>query len=181
MKIVNKKIEELTPYENNPRKNAEAVPFVAESIKTFGFKVPIVIDKDGVIVSGHTRYKAAKSLGLSEVPCVVADDLNDEQIKAFRLADNKVGEIATWDFEKLHIELDELEEIEMQDFGFYLAGEEDDFENIFDPQEEKEEEAEEEKKEEDGYKVVVKFKTKEEANELLKELLADGYECEVVQ
>lgn len=117
MKIVNKKLEELTPYENNPRRNDEAVPYVAESIKQFGFKVPIVIDKNGVIVSGHTRYKASKSLGLAEVPCIIADDLTEEQIKAFRLADNKVGEIATWDDELLAGEIEGID-LDMGEFGF---------------------------------------------------------------
>lgn len=101
MDIVLKKISDIRPYENNPRKNDEAVKYVAESIKQFGFKVPIVIDKDGIIVAGHTRYKAAKKLNLKEVPCIVADDLTDEQVKAFRLADNKVAEKAEWDFELL--------------------------------------------------------------------------------
>ena len=108
MNIVNKRIDELIPYEKNPRKNDEAVKYVAESIKAFGFKVPIVIDKNNVIVAGHTRYKASKKLKLTEVPCIVADDLTDEQIKAYRLADNKVAEKAEWDFELLDSELDEL-------------------------------------------------------------------------
>ncbi len=94
MKIEYKKIDDLKPYENNPRFNDDAVEYVANSIKEFGFKVPIVIDKDNVIVAGHTRYKASMELGLEEVPCIVADDLTDEQVKAFRLADNKVGEKA---------------------------------------------------------------------------------------
>lgn len=95
MEIVYKKLQDLKPYENNPRFNDDAVEFVANSIKEFGFKVPIVIDKNGVIVAGHTRYKASIELGLKEVPCIVADDLSDEQVKAFRLADNKVSEKAT--------------------------------------------------------------------------------------
>ena len=117
MKIVNVKLENLIPYENNPRNNDNAVEPVAKSIKEFGFKVPIVIDKNNVIVTGHTRYKASQLLGLEEVPCIVADDLTDEQIKAFRLADNKVGELATWNFDKLNLELEGLE-INMSDFGF---------------------------------------------------------------
>lgn len=96
MEIINKKLDELIPYEKNPRKNDEAIQYVANSIKEFGFKVPIIIDKNNVIVAGHTRYKASKELGLKEVPCIIADDLNDEQIKAFRLADNKVSEMAEW-------------------------------------------------------------------------------------
>lgn len=118
MDIVNLKLEELKPYEKNPRKNADAVKYVAESIKQFGFKVPVVIDRNNVIVAGHTRYKAAKKLGITEVPCIVADDLTDEQVKAFRLADNKVAEKAEWDFDLLFDELDDILNIDMESFGF---------------------------------------------------------------
>lgn len=117
MNIIEKRLEELTQYENNPRNNEYAVEGVANSIREFGFKVPIVIDKNNVIVSGHTRYLACKELGIETVPCIVADDLTDEQIKAFRLADNKVSEVALWDFDKLNMELAEIE-IDMTDFGF---------------------------------------------------------------
>lgn len=117
MEIINKKIDELVPYVNNPRFNDDAVEYVANSIKEFGFKVPIVIDKNNEIVAGHTRYKASIELGLDEVPCIVADDLTEEQIKAFRLADNKVSEKAEWDFELLQEELEDLN-INMSDFGF---------------------------------------------------------------
>lgn len=110
-------ITELKPYPNNPRKNDHAVDAVAASIREFGFKVPLVIDKDGVIVAGHTRYKAAQKLGLKELPCIVADDLTDDQIKAFRLADNKTAELAEWDFELLDLELDDIE-LDMGEFGF---------------------------------------------------------------
>ena len=120
MQIINKKIEEIKPYERNPRKNDEAVKYVAESIKKFGFKVPIIIDKEGIIVAGHTRYKASKELGLEEVPCIIADDLNEEQIKAFRIADNKVSEKSEWDFELLEEELNGIFDIDMSDFGFDL-------------------------------------------------------------
>ena len=82
MRVRNYKIENIKPYENNPRNNEEAVQYVANSIKEFGFKVPLVIDKDRVIVTGHTRYKAAKLLGMEELPCIMADDLTEEQIKA---------------------------------------------------------------------------------------------------
>lgn len=98
IKITQKPIADLIPYSRNPRKNDEAVPMVMNSIKEFGFKVPIVVDKNNIIVCGHTRFKAALKLGLETVPCIVADDLSDEQIKAFRLADNKVSEKAEWDF-----------------------------------------------------------------------------------
>lgn len=119
MQIINKTIDQLTPYEYNPRNNEQAVQYVANSISRFGFKVPLVIDSAGVIVAGHTRYKAAMALGLTEVPCIVADDLTPEQIKAFRLADNKTGEFARWDDELLKKELDELmDDFDMSDFGF---------------------------------------------------------------
>ena len=122
MEIKEIKIEELKPYENNPRHNEAAVGPVANSIKEFGFKVPIIIDKDNVIIAGHTRLKAAKLLGLETVPCVLADDLTEEQAKAFRLADNKVSELAEWDFDDLERELEELDamdlDFEMSDFGF---------------------------------------------------------------
>lgn len=118
MKIIEKKVEELIPYFNNPRNNEVAVDFVAASIKEFGFKNPIIIDKDGVIVAGHTRHAAAKKLGLESVPCIMADDLTEQQIKAFRLADNKTAELATWDLEKLEIELEGIDDLEMTDFGF---------------------------------------------------------------
>ena len=112
MKIVNLKTEQLIPYINNPRNNDDAVDKVAASIKEFGFKVPIIINKDNVIVTGHTRLKAAKKLGIKEVPCVIADDLTDAQIKAFRIADNKVSEYAEWDGDLLKIELEQLEEMD---------------------------------------------------------------------
>ncbi len=120
MNIVEKRIEELTPFENNPRHNDGAVEVVANSIKEFGFKVPVIVDKDNVIVAGHTRIKAAELLGIEKVPVIVASDLTDEQVKAFRLADNKTAEIAKWDYEKLEIELQGIASIDMGDFGFEL-------------------------------------------------------------
>ena len=117
MTIIEKALNEIKPYENNPRDNAPAVDAVAASIEEFGFKVPIVIDKDGVIVAGHTRYIAAQKLGLETVPCIMADDLSDEQAKAFRLADNKVSELAMWDNDKLMQELGEID-MDMSEFGF---------------------------------------------------------------
>lgn len=119
MQIIEKKIEELIPYENNPRKNENAIQFVANSIKEFGFKVPIVIDKNNTIVAGHTRLLASKKLGIETVPCIIADDLNEEQIKAFRLADNKVSEFSEWNRELLKKELNDLfEKYDMNEFGF---------------------------------------------------------------
>ena len=109
---------DLTPYENNPRRNDGAVEAVAASIREFGFKVPVIVDANNVVVAGHTRLKAAKRLGLSTVPVIVADDLTPEQVKAFRLADNRVGELAEWDLGKLDIELGEIPDIDMGSFGF---------------------------------------------------------------
>lgn len=117
MQIINKATDGLKPYKRNPRKNDGAVDAVAASIKEFGFKVPIVIDTDGEIIAGHTRFKAAKKLGLKEVPCIIADDLTPDQIKAFRLADNKTAELADWDFELLQLELSDIQ-LDMTDFGF---------------------------------------------------------------
>lgn len=118
LEIEYKPIDELIPYENNPRINDDAVDKVAESIEQFGFKVPIIVDKNNVIVAGHTRLKAAKKLGLDEVPVIMADDLTEEQIKAFRLADNKVAEFSYWDYEKLEQELNEIVNLDMSQFGF---------------------------------------------------------------
>lgn len=124
MNIINIKLSDLKPYERNPRNNKEAVDYVANSIREFGFKNPIIVDKNNVIVAGHTRYLACKKLGIKEVPCVIADDLTDEQIKAFRLADNKVAEIATWDLDLLDEELNDLLNFDMSDFGFDVGLEE---------------------------------------------------------
>ena len=118
MKVIMRSIADVIPYENNPRVNDKAVEAVAASVKEFGFKQPIVVDSAGVIVVGHTRLKAAKLLGMDKVPVVVADDLTDEQIKAYRLADNKTAELAEWDFGKLQEEMDALKDVDMSVFGF---------------------------------------------------------------
>lgn len=117
-KIVYLPIDSIKPYEKNPRKNENAVQYVANSIQNFGFKNPIIIDENKVIVCGHTRRLAAKELGLKEVPCIVADDLSEEQIKAYRLADNKTAEMSMWDDGLLKLELDGIIDIDMSEFGF---------------------------------------------------------------
>ena len=117
LQVTQMKIAEIKPYDNNPRINDDAIDAVARSIKEFGFKNPIIIDKDNVIVCGHTRRLAALKLGLTEVPCIKADDLTDDQIRAFRVADNKTSELSTWDLDKLKVELGEIE-LDMSDFGF---------------------------------------------------------------
>lgn len=110
MEIKNIKLADLKPYENNPRNNDKSVDMVMRSIREFGFKVPIVVDQNNVIVAGHTRYKAVIKLGWDEVPCIVADDLSENQIKAFRIADNRVAEFSKWDVDKLFEEVDGLDE-----------------------------------------------------------------------
>lgn len=138
MKIVNKSVAELIPYANNPRDNETAVDAVASSIENFGFKNPIIIDKNNEIIAGHTRLLAAKKLDMEEVPTIVADDLNEDQIKAFRLADNKVAELANWNSDALEEELEGLQGIiDMEQFGFddmlqdvEAIVEEDDFDEV---------------------------------------------------
>ena len=139
MQIIYKKLEELHPYKNNPRRNDKAVDAVANSIQEFGFKVPAVINKSGEIIAGHTRYKAAKKLGMKEIPCIIADDLTEEQIRAFRIADNKVGEMAGWDFDLLDEELEKMSYIDMEKFGFFDSGVSDeDIEKFFEESDKKE-------------------------------------------
>ena len=111
-------VDQLVPYYNNPRLNNDAVDAVANSIKEFGFKQPIVIDKDNVIIAGHTRWEASQELGLTEVPIIRADDLTEEQIKAYRIADNKTAELAEWDLDKLELEMMDLDDDYMSQFGF---------------------------------------------------------------
>lgn len=124
MEIVMRKTDELIPYVNNARKNDHAVDAVASSIKNYGFKQPIVIDGQGEVVAGHTRLKAAKKLGLKEVPVIVADDLTPAQVKAYRIADNRVGELAEWDMELLQLELDDIEGFTgFEDLGSNISNE----------------------------------------------------------
>lgn len=122
MKITNLPLLSLREYQNNPRLNDDAVDYVANSIREFGFRVPIVVDKDRVIVAGHTRFRAAYRLGIETVPCIIADDLSEEQVIAFRLVDNKTAELAGWDFAALDKELAELG-IDMTQFGFAYSDE----------------------------------------------------------
>ena len=116
IKIIEKDINELVPYENNARINDDAIEYVANSIKEFGFKQPCIIDKNNVLVAGHTRVLACKKLGITKVPCIIADDLTEEQIKAFRIADNSSAQVAEWDMNKLMKELDSID-YDMAQFG----------------------------------------------------------------
>lgn len=118
MRVIEVPIDQVKPYENNPRVNDDAVEVTANSIKEFGWQQPIVVDKDNVIIVGHTRLKAAKKLRLKKVPVVIADTLSEQQVKAYRLADNKTGEFADWDVELLDLELSDIVNFDMSDFGF---------------------------------------------------------------
>lgn len=118
IKAVEMKLSDLVPYENNPRKNQKAVEAVKNSIKQFGFKNPIIVDENNVIISGHTRRLAAIELGLETVPVVIAADLTEEQVRAFRLADNRVASFSYWDEKKLKDEIAEINDIDLSDFGF---------------------------------------------------------------
>lgn len=118
--VVYQDISQIHPYENNPRNNEAAIEPVAQSIKRFGFRVPILIDGKGTIIAGHTRYEAAKRLGMDKVPCIRVDDLTDEQIRAYRIADNKVAEASSWNDDVLRAEMDALKalDVDLTDTGF---------------------------------------------------------------
>ena len=116
MKLEKLKISEITPYENNPRKNDGAVNAVAESIRQCSYITPIIVDENHVIIAGHTRYKALMALGESEAECLVCDVLTEEQKKKYRFLDNKTGEKAAWDLMKLEVE---LEGLDLEGFDFF--------------------------------------------------------------
>lgn len=116
MKLENIKLEDILPYENNPRKNDDAVNAVAESIRQCSYITPVVVDENYVILAGHTRYKALKALEYKEVPCLVCEGLTEEQKKKYRYLDNKTGEKATWDLMKLEVE---LEGVDLEGFDFF--------------------------------------------------------------
>lgn len=173
MQIINKRVDELRAYDKNPRRNDEAVEYVANSIREFGFKVPVVIDNRNTIVCGHTRVKAAVKLGMDEVPCIVADDLTPAQIKAFRLADNKVGELAMWDWDLLSDEMEELDElgIDMSDFGFLSLDDEDESQDA--PQDLSGEVKE-------VYEVIIECGSELEQEDVYYRLQREGYQCRVL-
>ena len=119
LQVVLKSLDQIIPYINNPRINEKGIDKVASSIKEFGFNSPIILDKDNVIIAGHTRYLAAQKLGLEEVPCINVEHLSPTQIKAYRIADNKVAEYSDWEDELLKLELEQLKELE---FDLNLTG-----------------------------------------------------------
>lgn len=168
MEIIYKNIDELIPYENNPRLNDEAVEYVKNSIKEFGFKVPVVIDKDNVIIAGHTRIKASKELRIKDIPCIIADDLTKEQIKAFRLADNKVAEKSMWDYTKLDEELDSILDIDMSMFDFNINTDDVEIERI-----------DLSNKEFEKYEIIITCQNEIELEEKYNKLMKEGYECKI--
>jgi ParB-like chromosome segregation protein Spo0J len=169
MKIKHKKLSDLTPYAYNPRINDGAVEAVANSIREFGFLVPIVIDKINTIVAGHTRLKAAIALGLDTVPTVDAGNLSEKQTKAFRLADTKTAELADWDFDKLKIELADFD-FDMSAFGF-----------DFDPSEPEEcESAPKTGTYHEKFSVVVDCENEQQQHTVYELLTENGYEPRIV-
>lgn len=170
MKIEYRPIADIRPYESNPRRNDRAVAKVAESIRQFGFRQPIVVDADGVIIVGHTRYRAALELGLESVPVHVVTDLSPEQMKAYRIADNKTGSLATWDYEKLRLEIGELRECEY-DLGV-LGFSEDELSRVLTL-----ESLPGEVEETRNYAVIVDCETEEEQRRVYEYLEAGGYRC----
>ncbi len=161
-------LSRIKPYPNNPRINKEAVAFVARSIKEFGFQQPIVVDGDGVVIAGHTRLRAAKKLKLKTAPVLVASELSEDQVKAYRLADNKTGELAIWDLAKLQIELADLENLSfnMTDFGFSFE---------LDPVEKKKEILIPE-----VWQVVVECDGEEDQRDLFQRLTNEGRKCKLL-
>lgn len=131
LNIVEIQTSQIVPYENNPRDNEKAVDYVMESITNFGFRVPIIIDENNVIVCGHTRYKAALRLNMELIPCIIVTDLTQEQVKAFRIADNKVAEKSKWNELLLK---DELQALQTLDFDIASIGFDDwEIEQILEP------------------------------------------------
>jgi site-specific DNA-methyltransferase (adenine-specific) len=152
------KLADITPYENNPRNNDAAVKLVVASIKEFGFRVPLVLDSNRVIVCGHTRYKAAQEMGLNSVPCIIADDLTPAQVKAYRLADNRVGESTEWNMDQLAEEVAGcIPDFDMTDFGFAEIGD-----TVPDVAEEYKEMPECENENQLGIHITVYFKTEKD-------------------
>lgn len=168
MKVVNMQIDQVIPYDNNPRDNEDAVEPTANSIKEFGFQQPIVVDKDNVVIVGHTRLLAAKSLNMTEVPVVVADTLTVEQVKAYRLADNKTNEFADWDLGKLENELDSIDDLDMNVFGFE--------DNEID---DSSEETDISDKLTEKFQIVINCDDENELQETFSKLTEEGYDCDI--
>lgn len=168
MKVENWDISRVIPYAKNPRKNDDAVEATANSIREFGWQQPIVVDKNGVIIVGHTRLKAAKKLKLDQVPVTVADNLTDEQIKAYRLADNKTGELADWDVDMLDDELNDILNIDMSEFGFEELDEQD-----YQQKDDNTDPA----SLDDKTIIIIEANNEEELEQYFEKLVEEGYPC----
>lgn len=171
-KIIYLKLDDIKPYENNPRNNDEAVDKVAKSIKDFGFRSPIIVDKNNVVICGHTRLRASYQLGLKEAPVIVADDLSQEQVNALRLVDNKTNEFAKWDFDRLEEELLNID-FDLTDFGFDLA----DFEEKEETPKEREDLSD---KAGSMFQVIIDCENEEEQEALYNRFMEEGLLCRVL-
>lgn len=161
-------INDIKPYKNNPRLNEDAIPYVMNSIKEFGFKNPIILDKNNVIVAGHTRLESAKRLDMEEVPAIYADDLTDEQVKAFRLADHKVAEKSVWDYTKLDEELENILDIDMSMFDFDINTDDVEIERM-----------DLSNKEFEKYEIIITCQNENELEENYNKLTEEGYKCTI--
>jgi ParB-like chromosome segregation protein Spo0J len=171
-------LDDLKPYEQNPRKNDAAVPHVLRSIREFGFNQPIVCDENMVIIVGHTRWKAAKELALEKAPCFVVDHLNEEQKRAYRIADNKTAEAATWDFEKL---IDELRVIGQTNEDFSNLGfSETELEKLLGPLDGESTGLEGVEVGGDRFLLHVEFATESELSEAYEECKKRGWDCKLI-
>ena len=172
-------LKDIIPYTNNPRNNdGEAVDKVAASIHEYGFNVPIVIDKDNVIIAGHTRYKAAQKLKHKKVPCIRAEHLSPAQVKAYRIADNKVAEFSSWENDMLALELEQLQEL---DFDLDLTGfDDDEISKLLDLEEDEPEIKETSFTYQEQYGVIVMCENEEEQERIYNDLTEQGLSCKVV-
>lgn len=162
------KIEDVKPYIKNAKKHPqEQIELIKNSISEFGFKQNLVIDENGVIIMGHGRYEAAKQLGIKELPCLRVNDLSDEQIKALRLADNKVAE-SEWDIDLLNIELDDIFDLDMSEFGFDLDFGDDNAGG-----------QRNEASYDEDISVVIECENDQEAEKIFNELTELGYTCKI--
>ncbi len=180
MHIEQRALDDIVPYDNNPRQNDDAVDAVARSIQEFGFRQPLVTDENNVIICGHTRYKAAKQLGLETVPVHIATDLTAEQVRAYRLADNASSEKSSWDYDLLPIELSELESanFDLALTGFDAAA----IERMLRPAEASDVTGEDpgEDRYQEQYGVIVVCESEAEQQLVYEDLQQNGYTCKVV-
>lgn len=165
LKTVN--IKDIHPYANNPRKNDEAVEAVKKSIEQCEYVAPIVLDENNIILAGHTRFKALKELGYTDVECIVKEGLSEEQKRKYRLLDNKTGELAQWDFDALADELDGMDFGDLDlDWGINIDDDKEDFEQN-------------EVKINESISVIIECQNDEEAECVFNKLTKEGYRCRV--